>query len=72
MRISFTADSELVDMLEQVKQLLFASGTGKRVKLEQVFKRVLREYLQKHCPEERQKRREARQKKQEEMILPKY
>jgi len=63
-KISFTANPEFMEKLTRAQELMF-SGNPDNLLLENIFGEALDLYIEKHCPKEKQKRRDARAVKQE-------
>jgi len=61
-KISFSVGSEFMEKLTRAQELMF-SGNAEDLLLENIFGEALELYIEKHCPKEKQKRREARESK---------
>ncbi len=54
-KISFSVSPEFMDKLKRAEELMF---DGENLLLENIFGEALELYIEKHCPKEKQKRRE--------------
>ena len=68
-KISFSASPEFIEKLTRAQELMF-SGNSEDLLLENIFGEALELYIEKHCPREKQKRREARKESKVEVIEP--
>ena len=68
-RVSFTLDEKTMDKLDQVKKIL-SGANPQGVDLKTVFANTLESFLEKNCPQRRQKRREERSAKKAEAKAP--
>ena len=66
-RTSFSVDAEFLEKLTRVQELIF-SDSAEDLLLENIFGEALELYVEKNCPKEKQKRREARGAKKEPEI----
>ena len=63
-KISFSAGADFMEKLNRAQELMF-SGSSDDLLLENIFGEALELYVEKHCPKEKQKRRDAREAKKE-------
>jgi hypothetical protein len=63
-KISFSVGAEFMEKLLRAQELMF-EGKAEDNLLENIFGEALELYIEKHCPKEKQKRREAREAKKE-------